>query len=152
MSITYTSAKAASLLYLSQLGLLPPSDLPPPDLRAALRAMYTEQAAAVRADLPAAYHSTFDDRCNQSSFLTVCPTTPDLTLTDTEFQVGCHVRCYNAGRTGRCSCNASNAVPGHDLVCVKAGAKRTGRHERVRGLLRDSFQHSGAQVCEYLKN
>ena len=124
VSITYTSAKAASLLHLSQLGLLPPSDLPTLDLRVALRAMYTAQAAAVRADLPAAYHSTFDDHCNQSSyaFLTVCPTTLDLTLTDTEFQVGCHVRCYNAGRTGRCSCNASNAVPGHDLVCVKAGA------------------------------
>ena len=76
----------------------------------------------------------------------MCPTTFDLTLTDTEFQVGCCVRCYNAGRIGRCSCDASNAVPGHDLVCVNAGAERTGRHEHVKGLLRDSFQQSGALV------
>ena len=76
----------------------------------------------------------------------MCPTTLDLTLTDTAFQVGCHVRCYNAGRTGRCSRNASNAVPGHDLVCVKARAERTRRHERVKSLLRDSFQRSGSLV------
>ena len=67
VSITYTSAKAASLLHLFHLGLLPPSDLPPPDLRAALRTMYSEQAAALRADLPIAYHSTYDDHCNKSS-------------------------------------------------------------------------------------
>ena len=45
----------------------PPSDLPFVDLRATLRAMYTEQAAAVRADLLAAYHSTFDDHCQWCS-------------------------------------------------------------------------------------
>ena len=147
VSITYTSAKAASLLHLSHLGLLPPSDSPPPDLRAALRTMYTEQAAALRADLPIAYHSTYDDHCNKSSyaFLTVCPTTKATTLTDTEFQLGCLVRCFNAGRTGRCSCNASRAVPGHDLVCIRAGAERTLRHEGVKGLFQDSFQRS----CSY---
>ena len=44
---------------------------------------------------------------------------------------------------GRCSCSASNAVPCHDLVCVKAGAERTRRHECVKCLIRDSFQRSG---------
>ena len=39
-------------------GSTPSPDLPLPHLCAALRAMYTEQAAAVRADLPAAYYST----------------------------------------------------------------------------------------------
>ena len=109
--------------------------------------MYTEQAAALRADLPVAYHSTYDDHCNKSSyaFLTVCPTTKAMTLTDTEFQLGCLVRCFNAGRTGRCSCNAARAVPGHDLVCVRAGAERTLRHEGVKGLFQDSFQRS----CSY---
>ena len=115
VSITYTSAKAASLLHLSHLGLLPSSDLPPPDLRAALRTMYTEQAAAFRADLPVAYHSTYDDHCNKSSyaFLTVCPTTKAMTLTDTEFQLGCIARCFDAGHT----------IPGFTIRHLKTPAR-----------------------------
>ena len=98
--------------------------------------------------VPAAYRSTFDDHCNPSSyaFLTVCPTTEDLILSDTEVQLAWQIRSFNSGRAGRCSCNSSAAVPGHDLVCVLAGPERTKRHERVKYCLYQAFLASGSKV------
>ena len=104
--------------------------MPRSDQRAILQAMYTRLASDLREDLPAAYRSTFDDHCNPSSyaFLTVCPTTEDLILSDTEVQLAWQIRRFNSGRAGRCSCNSSAAVPGDDLVCVLAGPERPKRH------------------------
>jgi hypothetical protein len=112
--------------------------------------MNTQLASAVREDLPATYRSTFDDHCSKSSyaFLTVCPTSRDLTLTDEDVQLGCLSRGFNSGLTGRCSCNAP-AAPGHDLVCALAGSVRTGKHEYIKGCAKRAFEESGSVVqCE----
>jgi hypothetical protein len=148
VSTTYTSARAASLHHLAWLKLLTPSTSAPPDQRALLRAMYSGLVAALREDLPATYRSTLDDHCNSSSyaFLLVCPTSSDLILSDKEFQLGVQVRAFNAGRSGRCSCNSSAAAPGHDLSCVLAASARTKKHEFVKGRLQQGFLASGSLV------
>ena len=85
----YTSASSAVHQFLGKIGLRAPLHSVPPSHKDLLKLMHAQMAVAVRTALPIQYHSTLDDHCNTYSyvFLTACPTSPDLMMTDAEYRV-----------------------------------------------------------------
>lgn len=148
VTITYPLAKAQSLHLLGFLGLRPAMTIQPPAQRTVLNPIYAVQAAAIRAALPEAYRSLFDDHNSPSSyaFLLQSPSSEAFVLSDADFRFGCLARAHVSGFKGRCNCGASADIPNHDLCCPLAGPYRTRKSYFVRNCLMRGLQLSGAHV------
>jgi hypothetical protein len=80
------------------------------------------------------------------SLLTCLPISATSCLSDTEFRVGCWIRCFRSGYTGLCNCSTPACTPSHDLSCRLAQVARTKKHYAITHIFGRAFELSGADV------